>query len=438
MSIVKNFLARVIGSGKEQPKKLLEGTDGNLFHTLILAYIRIYLQNQDTKANANSSKHDKKLSSSKKERRSAKHNTHHKDGTNEAENDSLEQDPTAVLLSILTIMPKIPNDKLEDDCIASDLLQFLKIICHQFTNNILTIDDQQRIGFYEPHLQSPTSLPPSITKPKDKKKKGRSKASTPNKSNRATDSHKSKKQEPSKKRISHRFLSKKDSHKHIKESKETQHANHNDEDNNIHSSLVKMYANDPKSNILADEYYLNDHENTKHPKKTTKRHKKQNKPRNNQIETKEDTYESAVNYDKDTIRQQTQNDTLPSPALKRGRIVHHLTAHPSKAPFGALLSAFEQLLDSANKYFIRCRVDVLNQYGCMSSGMRTKHHIEKCQFTVDINISNNKRTYSITNHIVKCQFSFCQFLYLSPAEIGELCIHLNANNGPISGWDPPQ
>merc|ERR1712154_513268 len=84
------------------------------------------------------------------------------------------QDPTAVLLSILTIMPKISNDKLEDECIASDLLQFLKIICHQFTNNILTIDDQERIGFYEPHLQSPNSLPPSMRKQKGKGRKGKS------------------------------------------------------------------------------------------------------------------------------------------------------------------------------------------------------------------------------------------------------------------------
>ena len=72
----------------------------------------------------------------------------------------------SVLLSILTIMPKITNDKLEDECVGSDLLQFLKIICHQFTNNILTIDDQERIGFYEPHLQTPDSLPPSMRKQK--------------------------------------------------------------------------------------------------------------------------------------------------------------------------------------------------------------------------------------------------------------------------------
>lgn len=158
MSIVKNFLSRVIGQGKEQPKKLLSGTDGNLFHTLILAYIRIYLQNQDAKTTQISSN---KSSSKKDKRKSSRNKPNPKDNDEEEEE---EQDPTAVLLSILTIMPKITNDKLEDECIASDLLQFLKIICHQFTNNILTIDDQERIGFYEPHLQTPDSLPPSMRK----------------------------------------------------------------------------------------------------------------------------------------------------------------------------------------------------------------------------------------------------------------------------------
>eukprot|EP01084_Bolivina_argentea_P084808 153331_1 len=101
----------------------------------------------------------------------------------------------------------------------------------------------------------------------------------------------------------------------------------NNKDNNIHPSLMEVYANDPKRNILADEHYL-------------------------------DGEYKIIKKD---------NDTLPSPALKRGRIVHHLTAHPSKAPFGALLSAFEQLLESSNKYIIKSRIDVLNQYGCMSS-----------------------------------------------------------------------
>ncbi len=40
-----------------------------------------------------------------------------------------------------------------------DLLLFLNIICRPFTNNILTIDDQERIALYEPHLQTPDSLP---------------------------------------------------------------------------------------------------------------------------------------------------------------------------------------------------------------------------------------------------------------------------------------
>merc|ERR1712154_416104 len=98
----------------------------------------------------------------------------------------------------------------EDECIASDLLQFLKIICHQFTNNILTIDDQERIGFYEPHLQSPNSLPPSMRKQKGKGRKGKS---ANNKSFGPTDAmaqksnpNKSKKNESTKKRIS--FLTK--------------------------------------------------------------------------------------------------------------------------------------------------------------------------------------------------------------------------------------
>eukprot|EP01084_Bolivina_argentea_P262500 443925_1 len=133
MSIVKSFLGRLIGSGKEQPKKLLSGTDGNLFHTLILAYVRIYLQNQDAKTK------DRKLSSSKHNNDEKSNSNDQKNDNNNNNNSNEEQDPTAVLLSILTIMPKISHEKLEDNCIASDLLQFLKIICHQFTNNILTI-----------------------------------------------------------------------------------------------------------------------------------------------------------------------------------------------------------------------------------------------------------------------------------------------------------
>ena len=160
MSAVRNFFSRVIGSNKEQPKKLLSGTDGNLFHTLILAYVRIYLLNQELIKEGNKSPSPSKLS--RRSRKASSKNA----PQNEENEEKEEQDPTAVLLSILTIMPKISNEKLEDECIASDLLQFLKIICHQFTNNILTIDDQERIGFYEPHLQSPDSLPPSIRKQK--------------------------------------------------------------------------------------------------------------------------------------------------------------------------------------------------------------------------------------------------------------------------------
>ncbi len=56
----------------------------------------------------------------------------------------------------------------------------------------------------------------------------------------------------------------------------------NNKDNNIHPSLMEVYANDPKRNILADEHYL-------------------------------DGEYKIIKKD---------NDTLPSPALKRGRIVH--------------------------------------------------------------------------------------------------------------------
>merc|ERR1712154_234810 len=141
-------------------------------------------------------------------------------------------DPTAVLLSILTIMPKITNDKLEDECVASDLLQFLKIICHQFTNNILTIDDQERIGFYEPHLQKTDSLSTSSKKQKGrglniKKKMNKFGPSDPFSNPKDASS--------SKKRISHFLYNKKD----------------------VTTSLMAVYANDPKRNILADEHYLN-------------------------------------------------------------------------------------------------------------------------------------------------------------------------------------
>eukprot|EP01084_Bolivina_argentea_P262498 443922_1 len=98
MSIVKSFLGRLIGSGKEQPKKLLSGTDGNLFHTLILAYVRIYLQNQDAKTK------DRKLSSSKHNNDEKSNSNDQKNDNNNNNNSNEEQDPTAVLLSILTII----------------------------------------------------------------------------------------------------------------------------------------------------------------------------------------------------------------------------------------------------------------------------------------------------------------------------------------------
>ena len=138
--MIKSFLSRMISSGKEQPKRLLAGTDGNLFHTLILAYIRIYLQNQDAKSSKEKSPSSSSSGHKRSRSRKASSEQANGGGGGGEEDKNEEQDPTAVLLSILTIMPKISNGKLEEACIASDLLQFLKIICHQFTNNNLTIN----------------------------------------------------------------------------------------------------------------------------------------------------------------------------------------------------------------------------------------------------------------------------------------------------------
>lgn len=166
---------------------------------------------------------------------------------------------------------------------------------------------------------------------------------------------------------------------------------------NISESLFTMYKNDPSRNHLADERYLNDgdddnddeeEKNNQKSKPSKKSKRKKHKPP--QREQKED---ENPNYNKEILNKRRVNDTLPSPALKRGRIVHHLTAHPSKAPFGALLSAFEQLLESLNKHVIRARVDVLNQYGCMSSCICKLLHILR----YDIHSSTSINIHPCTN-----------------------------------------
>ena len=188
--------------------------------------------------------------------------------------------------------------------------------------------------------------------------------------------NKNKSKEPTKKRIS--FLTKRQdaNTKNMPSFKEQ--SGHNQ---NISESLMNMYKNDPSRNILADEHYLNDgdndddndNDNNKNNLRSPKSKKKRKKSKSPRSEQKED--DTNPNYNKEALQKRRVNDTLPSPALKRGRIVHHLTAHPSKAPFGALLSAFEQLLESINKQIIRSRVDVLNQYGCMSSCICKLLHI---------------------------------------------------------------
>eukprot|EP01084_Bolivina_argentea_P023676 44210_1 len=246
-----NSDAGIFSFSKRSKKTLLTCPDGTLFHQLLLAHVSIYLQNQDLGAKKTEGNNDEKCDNNDK-------------------NSNKQPDSTAVLLTLLTILPQISHEKLEDNCIVSDLLQFLKIVCHQFTNNILTIGDQACIAFYEPHLPTPDSLP---TVTHSNKHKGKNKK---NKSNR---------------RLS--FLRKRT-------------------DNNNNKNMLSF-----QEFVMGGEYNKNDNKNRK------------------------------------------DDDTL-SVALKRGRIVQHLTAHPSKAPFGALLSAFEHLLESSNKEIIKSRIDVLN------------------------------------------------------------------------------
>ena len=49
MSGFRKIFNRITGRSNDQPKQLLSGENGNLFHTLILAYIRIFRKIQESK-----------------------------------------------------------------------------------------------------------------------------------------------------------------------------------------------------------------------------------------------------------------------------------------------------------------------------------------------------------------------------------------------------
>jgi hypothetical protein len=99
----------------------------------------------------------------------------------------------------------------------------------------------------------------------------------------------------------------------------------------------------------------------------------------NKVEEEENTNTNTNgNSEVSSASSKKEDQILASPTLKRSRLVHHLTAHPSHSPFGALLRAFEQLIDSSstqNAQIQKERIDIFNQYGCISSTVCKLLHI---------------------------------------------------------------
>ncbi|ETO15475.1 putative sialophosphoprotein [Reticulomyxa filosa] len=163
MSKMRSFIAGIFGRGNEKEKVLLATPEGSLFHSLILSYIRIFVQSQEPEKNQSTNKEKVKK---KKEEKWKYLSFSSFGGSNTEDNgqqsghgtQAIENDPLAVLLHILSIAPRISSQQMEEECIRQDILQFLKIISHQFTSHIISNEEQNRIHFREPHLLSTTSL----------------------------------------------------------------------------------------------------------------------------------------------------------------------------------------------------------------------------------------------------------------------------------------
>ncbi|ETO24697.1 hypothetical protein RFI_12461 [Reticulomyxa filosa] len=68
------------------------------------------------------------------------------------ESESESNNEKAILRQILKLAPRVSTAEMEEECIQEDLLQFLKIVSYEFTNQILSKEEQTRIHFQEPHL----------------------------------------------------------------------------------------------------------------------------------------------------------------------------------------------------------------------------------------------------------------------------------------------
>ena len=262
---------------------------------------------------------------------------------NDNQDDDEEHDPTAVLLSVITLMPKITREQLENEWIEQDLLQFLKIVSHQFTTDILTMDDQKRIAFYEPHLMKPDAL--------SKQNYASNSTNTKNKRNRKNN-----------------YRPKSSSSFGTFEP--TIHS-----DNNRSRAQTKVNKNRNNNNNYSNNNNYNNNTNYASD--------------NNIDDTKDPNITDDINLndnfrDNNNNRSEMKDEMLPTPAKKRARIVHRLTAHPSQAPFGSLLTIFEQLLDTQNTKIKKSRVDILNQYGCISSAICKLLHILRYFFCLDL------------------------------------------------------
>ncbi|ETO16787.1 hypothetical protein RFI_20555 [Reticulomyxa filosa] len=185
MSKVRSFIAGIFVRGNEKEKPLLTSPEGNLFHSLLLTYIRIFVQLQELEKQQSINKEKLQLkqnetcvcvcfffaTTQKKKKKqtptteqspspasTAPPNSNTNTSSNSYANISTEHDPLAVLQQIMNVVPKISSKQMEEDCVRQDLLQFLKIVSHQFTSHVISNEEQNHIHFRDPHLITPTRL----------------------------------------------------------------------------------------------------------------------------------------------------------------------------------------------------------------------------------------------------------------------------------------
>ena len=266
-------------------------------------------------------------------------------------------------MTILALLPKITKDELDHECILQDLLQFLKVTSREFTQNILNIADQTKILFHEQHLMTPTKLPDMYkhsnrnndyndnniinTRQSLIRSKYQHSFSKSNNNNNNSTPKRQKKRTKSEFLLNHKIKSKpivalsydnqtkKTSLEFLKTKSEDPHK-YRKKKGMSPNDLAKMTLNNANNNN-------NNNSNTNN--------------NNNDINSN----------DNNTHNRNNSKNLLPSPSLKRALIVHELTSHPNKSPFGALLIFFERMVETNSDDITKDRVDVLNQYGTIAS-----------------------------------------------------------------------